>query len=240
MPVSAASLLEDLLAAHMGASTVLRCTCSLTLRNSRTPSAMPGGATRTVRAPRALDAKLINVVGAAVGRRAARLRARLRPEGRRRSAPGSARRCRRRPARSPRTVRFASATERHLGVDNLVAHQGPSLPWDDDLAELEIAVAASARSTRRRWPGDPDGCCGSGATCRRAVTGGGGGGGTTVVVAPPTSPWVFRCQNCNSPTARCVWRRSRAPVCDPLELRDADRPEALPAAPDVQNRGGRR
>ena len=160
VPVSAASLLEDLLAAHIGASTVLRnhlLAHAPELENpGATLAAPPAHGTGAAR----LDAKLINVVGAAVGdaqlvcEHAYDL---ADPPPVSIADDGSAAACV--PAHATHVVRELLKNALVATIEKHVAKHGPnSDAWDEELPPVEIAVAASTISVVDHGGGleDPD------------------------------------------------------------------------------------
>ena len=160
VPVSAASLLEDLLSAHIGASTVLRnhlLAHAPELENpGATLAAPPAHGTGAAR----LDAKLINVVGAAVGdaqlvcEHAYDL---ADPPPVSISDDGSAAACV--PAHATHVVRELLKNALVATIEKHVAEHGPnSDAWDEELPPVEIAVAASTISVVDHGGGleDPD------------------------------------------------------------------------------------
>ena len=160
VPVSAAALLEDVLAAHIGASTVLRnhlLAHAPELENpGATLAAPPAHGTGAAR----LDAKLINVVGAAVGdaqlvcEHAYDL---ADPPPVSISDDGSAAACV--PAHATHVVRELLKNALVATIEKHVAKHGPnSDAWDEELPPVEIAVAASTISVVDHGGGleDPD------------------------------------------------------------------------------------
>ena len=160
VPVSAASLLEDLLAAHIGASTVLRnhlLAHAPELENpGATLAAPPAHGTGAAR----LDAKLINVVGAAVGdaqlvcEHAYDL---ADPPPVSIADDGSAAACV--PAHATHVVRELLKNALVATIEKHVAQHGSnSDAWDEELPPVEIAVAASTISVVDHGGGleDPD------------------------------------------------------------------------------------
>ena len=165
VPVSAASLLEDLLAAHIGASTVLRNHLLRAVvwgRPTREARREARGARRRAHGTGAarLDAKLINVVGAAVGdaqlvcEHAYDL---ADPPPVSIADDGSAAACV--PAHATHVVRELLKNALVATIEKHVAKHGPnSDAWDEELPPVEIAVAASTISVVDHGGGleDPD------------------------------------------------------------------------------------
>ena len=176
VPVSAAALLEDVLAAHIGASTVLRNHLLAHAPEAREPRRdarpAPPRARHGRRAPRRQAHQRRRRGG---GRRAARLRARLRPRGpaarvHRGRRLGGGVRPGARDARRARVLKNALVAT----IEKHVAKHGPN-----STPGTRSCRRSRSRSRRRPSPSSiaaeawriPTRCCASGRTCRRATTG---------------------------------------------------------------------
>ena len=245
VPVSAASLLEDLLAAHIGASTVLRnhlLAHAPELENpGATLAAPPAHGTGAAR----LDAKLINVVGAAVGdaqlvcEHAYDL---ADPPPVSIADDGSAAACV--PAHATHVVRELLKNALVATIEKHVAKHGSnSDAWDEELPPVEIDVAASTISVKDAGGGledadvllrirpdlssrydrldEPGGSYNSGS--QKPISG--------VGMGLPMSK-LYAAHYGGALTLASAGGGAVATLELPT---DGDRPEALPAAPDVQN-----
>ena len=245
VPVSAAGLLEDLLAAHIGASTVLRnhlLAHAPELENpGATLAAPPAHGTGAAR----LDAKLINVVGAAVGdaqlvcEHAYDL---ADPPPVSIADDGSAAACV--PAHATHVVRELLKNALVATIEKHVAKHGSnSDAWDEELPPVEIAVAASTISVKDAGGGledadvllrirpdlssrydrldEPGGSYNSGS--QKPISG--------VGMGLPMSK-LYAAHYGGALTLASAGGGAVATLELPA---DGDRPEALPAAPDVEN-----
>jgi len=245
VPVSSARLLEEVLTAHLGASTVLRnhlLAHAPELENpGATLAAPPAHGTGVVR----LDHKLLDIVGAAVGdaqlvcEHAYDL---ADPPPVAITDDGSAAAC---------VAAHATHVVRELLKNALVAtiekhvekHGSNSDVWDEDLPPVEIAVEASTISVKDAGGGlddanvlmsirpdlssrydrldEPGGSYNSGS--QKPISGVGMGLPMSKLYAAHYGG-ELTLASANGGTVACL----KLPT-------DGDRPEALPAAPDVQN-----
>ena len=245
VPVSAASLLEDLLSAHIGASTVLRnhlLAHAPELENpGATLAAPPAHGTGAAR----LDTKLINVVGAAVGdaqlvcEHAYDL---ADPPPVSIADDGSAAACV--PAHATHVVRELLKNALVATIEKHVAKHGSnSDAWDEELPPVEIAVAASTISVVDHGGGleEPDALLRirpdlSSRYDRLDEPGGSYNSGSQKPISGVGMGLPMSKLYAEHYGGALTLASAGGGAVATLELpTDGDRPEALPAAPDVQN-----